>query len=234
MVVIEGSLSTGTTLCKSDGGGSLSYHVWDDDGSRVNYLRGVASIAPADERSCNVNPIGVFTHVLRYKSFLEEYLKEAVCFCYICGEYTVKSQQRNISDFVKKVYFAYFHLILGDQDKPWAPHKVCRRCEEDLRLWFKHVKGFDTKNEKKISYPNLDSAIRPVSNNSETPVPHPPPNLDYREDGMSVYSSDSSGFGGGSNSGSLTFPFKQHNPGGSSQYRHEAFIVPKSIETSAA
>ncbi|GBP30588.1 Melanization protease 1 [Eumeta japonica] len=68
----------GTTLCKSDGGGSLSYHVWDDDGSRVNYLRGVASIAPADERSCNVDPIGVFTHVLHHKSFLVEYLKEAV------------------------------------------------------------------------------------------------------------------------------------------------------------
>lgn len=128
-------------------------------------------------------------------------------FCYICGEYTVKSQQRNISDFVKKVYFAYFQLILGDQDKAWAPHKVCRRCEEDLRLWFKgkktafrfgipmiwreqkshttdcyfcsvDVKGFNTKNKKNISYPNLDSAIRPVSHSSEIPVPHPPPDLD--------------------------------------------------------
>ncbi|GBL65862.1 hypothetical protein AVEN_6514-1, partial [Araneus ventricosus] len=55
------------------------------------------------------------------------------------GEYTVKSQQRNINDFMKKVYFAYFKLKLGDQDKPWAPHKVYRRCEEDLRLWFKGI-----------------------------------------------------------------------------------------------
>lgn len=62
-------------------------------------------------------------------------------FCFICGEYTVKRQQRNINDFVKKVYFAYFKLKLGDQDKPWAPHKVCRRCEEDLRLWFKGKKN---------------------------------------------------------------------------------------------
>lgn len=128
-------------------------------------------------------------------------------FCYVCGEYTVKSQQRNISEFVKKVYFAYFKLKLGDQDKTWAPHKVCRRCEEDLRLWFKgkknsfrfgipmiwreqknhttdcyfcsvDVKGFNTKNKKKISYPNLDSAIRPVSHGSEIPVPQPPSNLD--------------------------------------------------------
>lgn len=108
---------------------------------------------------------------------------------------------------MKKLYFAYFKLILGDQDKSWDSHKVCRRCEEDLRLWFKgkktafrfgipmiwreqknhttdcyfcwvDVKGFNTKNKKKISYPNLDSAIRPVSHSSEIPVPHPPPNLD--------------------------------------------------------
>ncbi|KAL4715739.1 hypothetical protein ACJJTC_006318 [Scirpophaga incertulas] len=124
--------------------------------------------------------------------------------CYICDEYTVKSQQRNISHFVKMVYFAYFKLILGDPDKAWAPHKVCRRCEEDLRLWFKSkktafrfgipmiwreqknhttdcyfcsidVKGLNTKNKKKISYPNLDSPIHPVSHCS---VSHPPPNLE--------------------------------------------------------
>ncbi|KAL4711555.1 hypothetical protein ACJJTC_003572 [Scirpophaga incertulas] len=131
----------------------------------------------------------------------------AASLCYICGEYTVKSQQRNISDFVKKVYFAYFKLILSDQDRAWALHKVYRKCEEDLCLWFKSkkiafrfgipmiwceqknhtsdcyfclidVKGFNTKNKKKISYPNLDSTIHPVSHSSEISVPHPPPNLD--------------------------------------------------------
>ncbi|GBN18347.1 hypothetical protein AVEN_64902-1 [Araneus ventricosus] len=127
-------------------------------------------------------------------------------FCFICGEYTVKSQQRNISDFMKKVYFTYYKLKLGDQDKPWAPHKVCRRCEEALRLWFKGKKnsfrfvipmmwrvkqnhttdfyfcsvdviGFNTKNKKNIFYPNLSSAIHPVPHTSEIPVPHPPLNL---------------------------------------------------------
>ncbi|GBM81508.1 hypothetical protein AVEN_227764-1 [Araneus ventricosus] len=44
---------------------------------------------------------------------------------FICGEYTVKSHQKSISDFLKKVYFAYFKSNLGDQDKPRAPHKVC-------------------------------------------------------------------------------------------------------------
>ncbi|GBN99541.1 hypothetical protein AVEN_257229-1 [Araneus ventricosus] len=108
---------------------------------------------------------------------------------------------------MKKVYFAYFKLKLGDQDKPRAPHKVCRRCEEDLRLWFKgkqnsfrfgilvmwrgqqnhttdcyfgsvYVRGFNTKNKKNIFYPKLGSAIRTVTHTSEKRVPHPPSSLD--------------------------------------------------------
>lgn len=54
-------------------------------------------------------------------------------FCYICGEFVVKKQQRNITDFVKKVYYAYFGIKLGDQDKTWAPHRVCSICVEELR-----------------------------------------------------------------------------------------------------
>jgi hypothetical protein len=37
-------------------------------------------------------------------------------FCYICGEYILKKQHRNITEFVKRVYFAYFGIKLGDQD----------------------------------------------------------------------------------------------------------------------
>ncbi|KAI6655945.1 hypothetical protein LOD99_1679 [Oopsacas minuta] len=37
-------------------------------------------------------------------------------FCYICGEYTLKDQRRSISDFVRKAYFAYFEVKLGDQN----------------------------------------------------------------------------------------------------------------------
>jgi hypothetical protein len=40
-------------------------------------------------------------------------------FCYICGRYMVLKQGQNITDF------AYFGIKLGDQDKDWAPHKVC-------------------------------------------------------------------------------------------------------------
>ncbi|GFU79385.1 uncharacterized protein TNCV_871561 [Trichonephila clavipes] len=78
------------------------------------------------------------------------------CFCYICGSYTVKKQQRNISNFVQKVYFAYFGIKLGDQ-----------------------VQGFNLKNRKDISYPIiLRSAIRPVPHGPDLPIPSPPDTLD--------------------------------------------------------
>jgi hypothetical protein len=47
----------------------------------------------------------------------------------------VLKQRTDITDFMKKVYYAYFKVKLGDQDKRWSPHKVCRYCVEGLRLW---------------------------------------------------------------------------------------------------
>ena len=58
-------------------------------------------------------------------------------FCYICGEYILKEHKRSITDFVRKVYRAYFGVKLGDQDNPWAPHVVCKSCVEHLRMWTK-------------------------------------------------------------------------------------------------
>ena len=58
-------------------------------------------------------------------------------FCYICGCFTIPRQRKNISKFVRQAYFAYFKVKLGDQDKSWAPHKVCKQCVENLRLWAK-------------------------------------------------------------------------------------------------
>ena len=58
-------------------------------------------------------------------------------FCYICGKFVVKKYQRNITEFVKMVYLTYFGTSLGDQDKSWAPHKVCYVCVENLRKWSK-------------------------------------------------------------------------------------------------
>lgn len=135
-------------------------------------------------------------------------------FCYICGEFVIKKHQRNITDFVKKVYLAYFGTRLGDQDKSWAPHKVCYVCVEDLRKWSKKEKktfkfaipmiwreptnhsddcyfcsvditGHNSKNKKVISYPNLLSAIRPVEHSEVLPVPEPPDDLNSIETELS-------------------------------------------------
>jgi hypothetical protein len=59
------------------------------------------------------------------------------CFWHICGELVIEKHQRNITSFIRKVYYAYFGVKLGDQDKLWALHKVCYVCVEDLRKWYK-------------------------------------------------------------------------------------------------
>ena len=41
----------------------------------------------------------------------------------------------NVRDFIKRAYKAYFDIKLWDQDKSWAPHKVCKQCTETLRGW---------------------------------------------------------------------------------------------------
>src|SRR5699024_7549199 len=58
-------------------------------------------------------------------------------FCYICGVYITKKQQRNITDFVKEAYTEYFGFKMDKLDKPWVPRKVCKLCLESLRLWKK-------------------------------------------------------------------------------------------------
>lgn len=71
--------------------------------------------------------------------------------CFIKREFMVKKQQSNITDF-GKVYFVYFKLKLGDQDKVWAPHKVCKRCVEDLHNWSKgKIKAFSIWNSYDVA-----------------------------------------------------------------------------------
>ena len=62
-------------------------------------------------------------------------------FCHICGEFTVKHQRMEIDDFVQMAYLANFGLKLGDQDKSWAPHMVCKTCKERLRFWTNGERG---------------------------------------------------------------------------------------------
>ena len=34
-------------------------------------------------------------------------------------------------------YYAYFKMNLGDEDKVFAPHKICVKCLSNLSLWSK-------------------------------------------------------------------------------------------------
>ena len=38
-------------------------------------------------------------------------------FCYICGELTLLKYRRNLTDKIKRLYYAYFGCAIGDQDK---------------------------------------------------------------------------------------------------------------------
>ena len=105
-----------------------------------------------------------------------------------------------IDDFYRRAYHAYFQVKLGDQDKSWAPHIVCKTCKEQIRQWSngtgKSLKfgipmvwretqnhdndcyfcsidttGLNNKKHKSKSYPCLKSAIQPVLHSSEVPIP---------------------------------------------------------------
>ena len=58
-----------------------------------------------------------------------------VYFCYICGSFVAKAQRQNVTKSVQNVYYAYFGIKLGDQDKTWSPHKVCHSCVKSLCRW---------------------------------------------------------------------------------------------------
>ena len=56
-------------------------------------------------------------------------------FCYICGEYTIVPNRNQVTSFIKHAYHSYFGITLGDQDKAWVPHMVCKSCTEYLCQW---------------------------------------------------------------------------------------------------
>jgi hypothetical protein len=62
------------------------------------------------------------------------------CVCYICSQFMIEKHQLNITGFIRKLYYAYFGVKLGDQHKSWAPNKVCYVCVEDRRKWSKGKK----------------------------------------------------------------------------------------------
>ena len=47
----------------------------------------------------------------------------------------------------------------------------------DCHFCMTSVKGFNRKNKKNITYPNLSSAIRPIAHSNDIPAPTPPVSL---------------------------------------------------------
>ena len=121
----------------------------------------------------------------------------------MCGKYTPKDQQKNMSSKLKTAYKCYFGCKVGDQDKRWAPHICCTVCFSGLTRWLNgkrkampfavpmiwrepqnhsndcyfcmtKIAGFSKKNKSKIVYPDCASAIKPVPHDSENVVPLPP------------------------------------------------------------
>ena len=126
-------------------------------------------------------------------------------FCYTCGKVTFKSRRRSFTPLIKKCYEHYFGYKGGDQEKRWAPHFCCVTCARRLVAWAKgsrcmpfaipmvwrepmhHVSdcyfcltsitGVTAKPKHTVQYPNLSSAMRPVPQSAELPVPKPPTNM---------------------------------------------------------
>jgi hypothetical protein len=133
-------------------------------------------------------------------------------FCYVCGEYTIKSHRQSVTPLVKKGYELYFGCKLTDQDKKWASHICCTNCASRLRGRLKNerkvslpfagpivwrestndvndcyfcmiqIEGMKGKDRKKIEYPNIPSAIIPVSHSDDLPVPVPPQTWSLEEE----------------------------------------------------
>ena len=53
-------------------------------------------------------------------------------FCYICREHAFKDCRRNITQLTQTRYKNYFKKKLGDQDKPFAPHILCKGCSDQV------------------------------------------------------------------------------------------------------
>jgi hypothetical protein len=124
-------------------------------------------------------------------------------FCYVCGEFTPKSQTKSITLIVRKAHELYFGCKVGDQEKSWAPHSCCRRRSRYLGgwlicthhsmhfavplVWISHkdhltdcylyltkIDGHNSKSTHTTVYPTIPSALRAVENDGSLPILKPP------------------------------------------------------------
>ena len=111
-------------------------------------------------------------------------------FCYICGSYVLPHLKRTITSEIKRFFSKYFDCPVGDQDKTWAPHIVCSKCNITLKEWEKSkgktqfpfvtpmywmevtdhekcyfcqidLKGMNRNKRRSLVYPDVKSAKKP-------------------------------------------------------------------------
>ena len=140
-------------------------------------------------------------------------------FCYICGNKVLPDRQAKITHFVKKAYQAYFGVKLGDQDKQFAPHICCKTCVENLKDWrnkkrksmpfgipmvrrkgkdnvtdcyfcMTNLKDINHKDKHHVQYPDVPSAINPVSHGPDLPVSEPNVTMESSSDSKSSDTTD--------------------------------------------
>ena len=74
---------------------------------------------------------------------------------------TITPYRKPVTDLIKCAYDGYFGIKLGDQDKPWAPHMVCKTRIETLRGWTN-----DKRSLSFVSYHNITkSKLNHITNN---------------------------------------------------------------------
>ena len=63
---------------------------------------------------------------------------------------TITPYRKPVTGFIKYAYHGYFGIKLGDQDKAWAPHMVCKTRTETLRGWTNDMRSLSF-----VSYHNI-------------------------------------------------------------------------------
>jgi hypothetical protein len=70
--------------------------------------------------------LGVFMSEKNMSSSREFCVNDLNNFCYICGKYCQQLQRRNITDFVKQSYEAYFFQIYNRLNHQCCTVKICQ------------------------------------------------------------------------------------------------------------
>lgn len=121
-------------------------------------------------------------------------------FCYVCGQFTPKSEKKPISPLLETCYKAYFKIAIKNKDKSWVPKICCLKCYKYLTGWHNgnikqmpfgipmqwrepknHVddcyfclttlKGFSKKSKHSVKYANVSSVSMPLPHSPDIPVP---------------------------------------------------------------